>query len=145
MGLMQSFTRRSFSHGIHPPEYKGLTRDKPIRRLPFAPVVLIPLSQHVGAPARPIVRAGQEVVRGEPIAEAAGFMSVPHHAPATGVVDGIELVPTARGPKTDAILLRVYPGSDQQVLWGEPQDIGRMSPAELVQAVQATGMVSILC
>ena len=75
---------KTFSHGVHPPEYKGLTAHKPVRRMPFASEMLVPLSQHPGAPAKPIVREGQEVVRSEPIAEPGGFVSVPMHAPATG-------------------------------------------------------------
>ena len=53
--------------------------------LPFPPRLVIPLSQHAGAPSQLLVHPGQEVVRGEPIAKAAGFVSVPQHAPATGV------------------------------------------------------------
>ena len=82
---------------MHVPEFKEQTCHLPIRRLPFAPMLVVPLSQHTGAPAIPIVREGQEVVRGEPIAEAGGFVSVPMHAPATGRVERIALAPTARG------------------------------------------------
>jgi electron transport complex protein RnfC len=143
VGLIQRLRAKSFAHGVHPPELKAVTASRPIRRMPFAPRMIIPLSQHAGAPARPIVHAGQEVLRGEPIAEADGFLSVPHHAPATGVIEGIGLMPTARGPKTESILLRLYPGSSQEVLHTEPQDVGAMDRDELVRAVQATGMVGL--
>jgi Na+-translocating ferredoxin:NAD+ oxidoreductase subunit C len=73
MGLFSLFQRhRTFDHGIYPVEHKELTADKPIRRLPFAPELVIPLAQHKGAPAVPLVKVGQEVVRGEPIARAEG-------------------------------------------------------------------------
>lgn len=74
--------QRSFAHGIHPPQAKDETRDLPIKQFPFAPVMIVPLSQHIGKPAVPVVREGQEVFRGQPIAEADGFMSVAMHAPA---------------------------------------------------------------
>ncbi len=141
--VLTALFRRSFSHGVHPPELKEITAGRPIRRLPFAPRMIIPLSQHVGAPARPIVHPGEEVLRGQPLAEADGFMSVPMHAPASGVVEGIELTPTVRGPKTESILIRLYPGSSQEVLHGEPRDPDAMSREELVRAVQATGMVGL--
>ncbi|MDJ0861278.1 MAG: electron transport complex subunit RsxC [Gammaproteobacteria bacterium] len=141
MGLL-SFFRPSFHHGIHPAQHKD-TGDAPIRRLPFAERLVIPLGQHIGKPARPIVHRGQEVVRGEPIAEADGFLSVPIHAPATGTIRGIELAPTARGPKADAILLDVLHGSSQEVLYGAPQDLDALSREELVRAVQETGMVGL--
>ncbi len=49
----------SFSHGLHPPEQKDDTRHLAIRQFPFAPLLIVPLSQHLGKPAVPIVRVGQ--------------------------------------------------------------------------------------
>lgn len=92
----------------------------------------------------PLVKPGQEVVRGEPIAKAGGFVSVPMHSPVTGVVKAIdELVPTAEGPKTPAIIIDTYEASTQQVLYDCPRDINTMTPEELVQAVQESGMVGL--
>lgn len=145
MGLMQLFGlgKPTFSHGIHPPEYKATTGAKEIRRLPFAPEMVLPLSQHFGKPSVPIVHEGQEVVRGEPIAKADGFMSVPLHAPATGIITRIGLVPTARGPKAEAIVLKLHAGASQGVLYDHPQDIESMTPEQIVKAVQDTGMVGL--
>lgn len=140
---MLSFLRKSFSHGVHPPHWKGATEARATRRLPFAPRLILPLSQHLGAPSVPIVRPGQEVVRGEPVARANGFVSVPVHASATGVIESVELWPTARGPKTEAIVLRVYEGSTQEVLYSTPRLIERLTPREIVQAIQDTGMVGL--
>ncbi|MET0085633.1 MAG: electron transport complex subunit RsxC [Sedimenticola sp.] len=135
---------KTFSHGIHPVEHKEMTADKAIRRIRFAPTMIIPLAQHRGAPAIPLVKPGQEVVRGEPIARAGGFVSVPMHAPVTGVVKAIdELVPTAEGPKTPAIIIETYEASTQQVLYDSPRDPDTMTPEELVQAVQESGMVGL--
>lgn len=132
-----------FSHGVHVPDSKELTCRQAIRRLPFAPVLIVPLSQHAGAPAVAVVREGQEVVRGEPIAKAGGFVSVPMHAPATGRVERIALAPSARGDLSPAIFIRPYPGASQEILYGAPQDIEQMPPAELIAAVQETGVVGL--
>ena len=59
---------RSFRHGVHPPEWKEATRGLAIRRMPFAPLLIVPLVQHVGRPSLPVVREGERVVRGQPIA-----------------------------------------------------------------------------
>ena len=134
---------RSFSHGVHPPEFKELTEHKPIRRLPFPPEVVVPLSQHIGAPAKPIVREGQEVVRGEPVAEAVGFVSVPMHAPATGTVRAIRLVRNVRGEMAPAIIIDPYPGDSQEILYGSPLDITNLSGEDLIKAVQSTGVVGL--
>ena len=143
MGLRELFRRHTFEHGIHPPEHKEVTAGLPIRRLPFAPRLVVPLSQHAGKPAVPLVRPRQEVVRGEPIARADGFVSVPMHAPATGVVEDIRLMPSARGPKTEALIIDVYQGSTQEILYDAPRDVDRMTPDEIVKAVQDAGMVGL--
>ena len=144
MALLSIFsTRKTFSHGIHPLEHKELTADKAIRRLPFPPELIIPLAQHRGRPSVPIVKVGQEVVRGEPIAEADGFVSVPLHAPATGVIRTIDLAATAEGPKTRAIYLKVYQAASQEVLYDMPREIAGMSAEEIIAAVQEAGLVGL--
>jgi electron transport complex protein RnfC len=140
---MEFLTGKRLDRGLHVPEHKDLTSRLPIRRLPFAPMLVVPLSQHAGVPAISIVQEGQEVVRGEPIAKAGGFMSVPMHAPATGRVAKIALAPSARGDLSPAIYIVPYQSASQEVLYGAPQDIERMTPAEIVQAVQDTGVVGL--
>lgn len=136
-------SRPSFTHGVHPPENKHYTSGKPIERFAFPPRLYILLSQHAGKPAVPLVRPGQEVVRGEPIARADGFVSSPLHAPATGVIERIDLVPTAKGPRKEAIILKVYPGDSQEVLYGQKRDVDQMSPQEVIQAIQDAGLVGL--
>jgi electron transport complex protein RnfC len=143
MKLFDLFKRKSFAHGVHPPEYKEMTRNLPIKRLPFAQRFVVPLSQHFGAPARPVVRVGQEVHRGEPIAEADGYLSVPMHAPVTGVIEAISLMPSARGPKGEAIIMRPFEGSSQEVLYGSELDIESLEPSDIVREVQNCGMVGL--
>ncbi|MDJ0833781.1 MAG: electron transport complex subunit RsxC [Gammaproteobacteria bacterium] len=137
------FGLSTFKHGVHPREYKELSNQLPIRRLPFAPTLVLPLSQHAGKPSVPLVQPGQEVVRGQPIAAADGFMSVPLHAPATGRIKRIELMPTARGPKTDSFILEVYQGSNQQHSYDNPQDLAKLQGKDIVQLVQDAGMVGL--
>ena len=145
MNLLSRFrAEKTFSHGgIHPADHKERTAGLPIRRLPFAPRLIVPLSQHKGAAARPIVHVGQEVVRGEPIAEADGFVSVPMHAPATGRVAAIGLWATAEGPRAPAIVIDVYQAASQEVLFDHPVDVARLSRREIVQAVRDAGLVGL--
>jgi len=143
VGSIFGLGKATFPHGIHPPTLKSKTYDKGIRRMSFAPKMILPLSQHFGAPSKPIVRQGQEVTRGDLIAEADGFMSVPLHAPATGVIEKIGLMPTARGPKAEAIMLKVHKGANQMVSHESPQDLGNMGVSEIIKAVQRTGMVGL--
>jgi Na+-translocating ferredoxin:NAD+ oxidoreductase subunit C len=106
---------QTFAHGIHPPEAKDDTRGLPIRQFPFAPLLVVPLSQHVGRPAIPTVVEGQEVMRGQCIAEPDGFLSVAMHAPASGVIRRIHLAPTISGRMMPAVFLEplsgIHPGN----------------------------------
>jgi len=133
----------SFPHGVHPPESKDDTCGLPIRQFPFAPVLVIPLSQHMGQPAKPAVREGQEVVRGQLLAEADGWMSVPQHAPATGTVRRIGLVPSITGQMVSGIYLEPFPGSSQEVMEGTPCDVATAKPGEIVGAIQSAGVVGL--
>ncbi|MES9970003.1 MAG: electron transport complex subunit RsxC [Candidatus Thiodiazotropha sp.] len=143
MGLLNLlFGLKSFTHGIHPPYHKD-TAGKPIRRLAFPSQLVLPLDQHIGKPAIPVVKKGQEVVRGEPIAKADGNFSVPLHAPATGRIRDIELMPTPKGPKSKGIVLDVYEGSTQEVLWGHPREMSELNQGEIIQAIQDSGMVGL--
>ncbi len=143
MVLSALFYKHTIRHGIHPPDNKEDTCGQPIRRFPFAPELVVPLSQHIGAPAIARVKAGQEVIRGEVIAHADGFMSVPIHAPATGVVKAIDLMPTARGPRAPAILIKVYPGDTQEVAHSQQLDLEHLDAGQLIQATQDCGMAGL--
>lgn len=134
---------KTIPHGIHPPERKGDTSHLPIRRFPFAPVMIVPLVQHIGAPAQPVVGEGQEVARGQMIAKAGGFVSVPMHAPASGVIQKIGPVPALSGKMVTGIYLKPFPASSQEVLEGAPCDVATATPDEIVAAVQNAGIVGL--
>ncbi len=140
---MQWLKRFRFKGGIHPTYHKDRTSSRSIKRLPFPTTLILPLDQHIGAPAEPIVRPGQEVHRGELIARADGFVSAPIHAPATGVVKAIELKPTARGALTRSIVIDVLRGDPQEVIAGTPHDTDNMDHDELVNAVQDSGLAGL--
>ncbi len=134
--------KKTFSHGVHPPEAKRTAADS-IRRLPFSPNLVLLLSQHLGAPSKPIVREGQEVRRGQKIAEADGFMSVSLHAPATGVVEKIDDAMNADGAMTPAIHLKTYPGSDQSRTPAQSVDVASLNRQEIIHSIQETGIVGL--
>jgi electron transport complex protein RnfC len=143
MKILNYFRGEAFQRGVHPPSCKEATAHRPIRRLPFAPRLTVPLAQHIGKPATAIVRVGEEVVRGQPIAKSDDWLSIPHHAPASGVIEAIELRPSARGPWIPSIVIRVHEGSTQEDLWGQPRDLSAATPQELLQAIWDTGMVGL--
>ena len=80
----------TFKGGIHPYDGKELSKDKPIKAVLPKGDLVYPLSQHIGAPAKPIVAKGDHVLTGQKIAEAGGFVSAPVYATVSGTVKAIE-------------------------------------------------------
>lgn len=135
--------RNTFKHGVHPPEHKEDTRSLPIRQFPFAPLLILPMTQHIGVPAVPVVREGQEVARGQLLAKAGGYVSAPLHAPASGVVRRIGNVPTISGQMAQGIYLETFPFSTQEVMEGTPVDVNEATPEAILQAIQDAGIVGL--
>ncbi len=135
--------KTTFAHGIHPPESKDDTSGERIRQFEFAPVLVVPLSQHIGKPALAIVREDQEVLRGQCIAEADGFISVSMHAPVSGTVRRLGLTPSITGRMTQGIFIEPFPGSTQEIMGGTPIDSASASPDEIIRAIQAAGIVGL--
>lgn len=140
---MLKLRRNTFKNGVHPPEHKEHTNGLPVRQFPFAPVVKIPMVQHIGAPSKIIVREGQEVVRGQLIAKADGYMSVPIHAPESGTIRKLCRVPTISGKMVDGIELEAFPSSSQEVMEGTPVDLETANADEILQAIQDAGIVGL--
>lgn len=141
---MTFFSSQSrFEHGIHPPELKDLTAHLPIRRLPFPDEVVLPLRQHAGAPAKLKVKKGDRVIRGDTIATAAGFVSSPVHASASGTVAEIELWPHPDGTMSETVRISVDRFSPQVTRPRMVPHWENLTPREIVQAVQDGGVVGL--
>jgi electron transport complex protein RnfC len=134
---------KTFRHGIHPPESKDETSGLAIRQFPFAPLLIVPLAQHLGKPSVPVVREGQEVARGQKLARPDGFVSVSLHAPASGVVRKIALTPSISGRMVPGVFLEPHPGSTQEVMEGTPCPLDTATPDEIVAAIQDAGVVGL--
>jgi len=140
---MRLLGMKTFRHGVHPPESKNETSGLPVRQFPFAPLLIIPLVQHMGAPSIPVVAEGDEVSRGQRIARADGFMSVSMHASASGVVRKIALAPSVTGRMVPAVYLEPFPGSTQEIEDGVPCPLDTSSPDEIIAAIQEAGVVGL--
>ena len=139
---MLSLRDKTFPGGIHPPDSKQETNELAIRPFPFAPVMVIPLLQHIGKPAVAVVQEGEEVARGQLLARADGFKSVPIHAPASGVVSKIALVPSLYGTMVPGIYLTPWPGSTQEVVEDKPCPLDA-DVSDILDAIQQAGIVGL--
>lgn len=133
----------TFSGGVHPPDNKSLTAHKPTVAAALPQRVIIPLSQHIGAPAKPLVVIGQEVKKGEKIGESGGFVSAPVHATVSGKVTAIGSFPHILGMNVPSVVIE----SDGKDDWAgglrENPDHTMLSPDELRKLVQDAGIVGM--
>ena len=95
----------TFQGGIHPYEGKELTEDKEIQPILPTSDLVYPLSQHIGAPATPVVKKGDSVLVGQLIAQAGGFVSANIHSSVSGTVKCIEPRMTTNGVKVNSIVI----------------------------------------
>ena len=96
---------RTFVGGVHPDYQKGRTAGLATRPLAPPEEIAVPLSQHIGAPAKACVAKGDEVLVGQPVGEAGGFVSAPVHASVSGEVKGIEPRPGAMGRPVESVIV----------------------------------------
>lgn len=139
------FEKRLFPGGIHPKEGvngKAVNGLNPIRPLEAPPRVVIPLQQHIGAPAKAVVKAGDHVCIGQKIGEASSFVSAPVHASVSGTVHAVQDAMLANGTMVPAVII----DNDYQDEWVElyptnhPETI---SATELQTIVREAGIVGL--
>ncbi|MBQ2115117.1 MAG: electron transporter RnfC, partial [Lachnospiraceae bacterium] len=95
----------TFRGGVHPDDGKALSKDKPIKTIIPKGDMVYPLSQHIGAPAVPIVKKGDRVLTGQRIADAGGFVSAPIYSTVSGVVKTIEPRRVVTGDMVNSIII----------------------------------------
>lgn len=132
----------TFKGGIHPYEGKELTMDKPIETYLPKGELVYPLSQHIGAPAKPVVKKGDRVLVGQRIAEAGGFVSAHIHASVSGTVKNIEPRLTAGGTKVESIIIE-NDGEYEVMERPAPANWQEMDRKDLLAVIQEAGIVGM--
>jgi Na+-translocating ferredoxin:NAD+ oxidoreductase subunit C len=132
-----------FKGGIHPDERKT-TRELPITPLPLPKRVYLPLQQHIGAPAEPVVEVGEHVKKGQLLAKATAPVSAPVHASTSGIVIAIDdcTAPHPSGLPVKSIIIE----SDGKDEWSEtivPIDPFKLSAEAIAQKVGDAGIVGM--
>lgn len=136
MGLM------TFKGGVHPYDGKELSKDKPVRELLPKGELVYPLSQHIGAPASPIVAVGDTVLRGQKIAEAGGFVSAPIYTSVSGKVKAIEPRRVTVGDMVNSIVIE-SDGEFKETEYKKADDISALSNEEIVNRIKEAGVVGM--
>ena len=113
-----------FKGGVHPDYNKELARGKAIETMPCPAELVISMSQHLGAPAKCVVKAGDYVVKGQLLGERNGFISVPVYASASGLVKAVEPRLGPAGGKAPAVVLdTTAPAPDEPVPSLKPETL----------------------
>lgn len=133
----------TFKGGIHPNEGKELSENKPVQVLQPKGEMVFPLSQHIGAPAKPLVAAGDQVLVGQKIGEPGGFISACVISSVSGTVKTIEPRMVANGSMVPSVIIE-NDGKYQTVEgFGKERDPKTLSKEEIRTIVKEAGVVGL--
>ena len=133
----------TFKGGVHPYEGKELSESKPVQVLMPKGELVFPLSQHIGAPANPLVKKGDQVLAGQIIAEAGGFISANVVCSVSGTVKAVEPRRVANGAMVNSIVVE-NDGEYKTVEGvGEDRDYTALSKEEIRKIVKDAGTVGL--
>lgn len=131
--------------GVHPHDNKHLAAGQAIEDLPMPALLHIPLQQHIGAPAKPAVRRGQQVAKGELLAFSQGAISAPVHAPTSGRVMGVGSYPAHHASGLSVRTVTLKPDGEDRwsdEIQGVPDPFA-LAPEEIAARVAAAGIVGM--
>lgn len=132
----------TFVGGIHPYDGKDMSKDKPIKAVLPKGDLVYPLSQHIGAPASPIVAKGDHVLTGQKIAEASGFVSAPIYATVSGTVKAIEPRRVVTGDNVMSIIIENDEKYDE-VEYSPVESFEQLSKETVIERVKEAGVVGM--
>lgn len=133
----------TFKGGVHPDDGKRFTKDKPVQTYLPKGELVFPLSQHIGAPAKAIVQKKDQVLMGQTIAQAGGFVSADIVSSVSGTVKAIEPRLTLSGAKVDSIIIENDGNYTPVEGLGRYRDYTKMTKQEILDAVKSAGIVGL--
>lgn len=135
----------TFKRGVHPPDSKEFTNKRPIEILmpKEGADIVVPMSQHIGAPCEPIVAKGDRVLLGQKIAESGAFVSAPIHASVSGVVKEIKQVLTPGGSMSNAIIITNDGKFEEDPSLGKDTEYESFSKEKIIEKVKNAGIVGL--
>ena len=130
--------------GVHPSEHKEFSEHLALQRFPAPKTVVIQMSQHLGAPANPIVQVGDYVKVGQKIGEAAGFISAPVHSSVSGTVVAIEpRMHATRGCEMTAVVIESDGKNELHESVKPHKSYEELTPDEIIEIIKEAGIVGM--
>lgn len=134
---------QAFFGGIHPNDMKSATNEKAIEQLAPPAQVVIPMSQHIGAPCKPNVAVGDHVKVGQRIGEPGGFVSAPIHASISGTVKAVEKRPYSMGGDMMAVVIENDFQDEMSEEIQAPANPDSLTVEQMVELVKNAGIVGM--
>lgn len=132
----------TFKGGIHPPYRKEYTNNKPLEKAKDPKVVYISMQQHIGAPAKPIVKLGDVVCVGQKIGEMQGFVSANIHSSVSGTVIGIKDIDVPGGVSTCVIIENDFKNAVHESV--KPKgSLESLTKEEIIESIKEAGIVGM--
>ncbi|MGN1421565.1 MAG: electron transport complex subunit RsxC [Eubacterium sp.] len=134
---------KSFKKGVHPFEGKELSSGCAIKKIDAGDILVYPLSQHIGNPAKPVVAVGDRVLKGQMIAEADGVISAPIHSAVSGTVKAIEERLTLDGSRQECIVIENDKENEAIDGFGTERELDSLTREEIINIIKESGIVGL--
>lgn len=132
-----------FKGGVHPPEHKAESSARPVRAAPLPKKLVIPLRQHIGSPAKPLVGVGDRVLKGQMIGEADGTISAAVHASSSGIVSAVDLQPVPHVSGLPDLCISIETDGRDEWMEHGPLDYRALAPADLRMRLRDLGLAGL--
>ncbi|MBN1521895.1 MAG: electron transport complex subunit RsxC [Candidatus Aureabacteria bacterium] len=139
------FIKSKFRGGVHPKDFKDISRDEKLLSIDPGDEVIIPLVQHIGAPAAPNVKKGDKIVRGDIIGTPSGFISSLIHSSVAGTVKDIDLRPHPLGKNMMSVIVSPDTQAEERSSYKPKpqQQVDALSSKDIVSLVQKAGIAGM--
>ena len=135
--------KNTFRGGVHPEEHKDLSREAPLRLFNPKGEMVYPLQQHIGKPAKPVVKKNDEVLVGQRIAEADGFVSAHVYSACSGKVKAVEKRRILTGQMAECIVIDNDGQFTQAEGFGARESEADLSDNDILQRIQDAGVIGL--
>lgn len=132
-----------FNGGVHPEQHKHASTSRPIGIAPLPRLLIVPLRQHIGQPAKPIVAVGEQVLKGQMIGRAEGYVSVAVHAPTSGTVTEIACHAVAHPSGLSDLCITITPDGADRWIEHNALDYRNMDPSHLRNLLRELGIAGL--
>ena len=132
-----------FNGGVKPPTNKTQSLGRPIAQAPLPSRLVVPLHQSIGGTPRPVVQAGDKVLKGQLIGEADGWISAAVHAPTSGTVIEVAMHVQPHPSGLDALCVVIEPDGKDEWIARQPMDYKSLTPEQVRERLQQAGVVGL--